>query len=179
MAIVPLSWLGMMIVHECGHVLMARVTGGTVTKVVLHPLEFSRTDVFPNPHPLAVAWGGPIFGALAPLLVFVGTAALHWGGAYLLRFFAGFCLVANGAYVGAGAFERVGDAATMLVFGSARWQLALFGILTFLAGLSLWHRLGRQFGISPRPKPVSACAAYGTLLVLLLVIAAELLLDSR
>jgi hypothetical protein len=32
------SWLAMQVVHEAGHVLLARLTGGEVTKVALHPL---------------------------------------------------------------------------------------------------------------------------------------------
>ena len=60
------SWLGMMLVHEAGHVLHAWVSGGTVTKVVLGPLVISRTDVNPNPHPLFEIWGGPVWGCLVP-----------------------------------------------------------------------------------------------------------------
>jgi len=48
------SWLAMQVVHEAGHVLVARLTGAEVTKVALHPLIVSRTDVAENPHPLAV-----------------------------------------------------------------------------------------------------------------------------
>jgi hypothetical protein len=40
-------WLAMMTVHEFGHVLAAWGTGGTVTRVVLHPFAISRTDVSP------------------------------------------------------------------------------------------------------------------------------------
>ena len=47
-----LSWFGMMVVHESGHVLGAWLTGGTVAKVVLHPLAISRTDLALNPQPL-------------------------------------------------------------------------------------------------------------------------------
>lgn len=32
------SWLAMQVVHEAGHVLVARFTGAEVTKVALHPL---------------------------------------------------------------------------------------------------------------------------------------------
>ena len=95
-------WLGMQIVHEAGHVLVARLTGGEVVKVALHPLIVSRTDLGLNPHPLAVVWGGPLFGSLFPLLLFGLAAALRWAGVYLFRFFAGFCLVANGVYIGIG-----------------------------------------------------------------------------
>ena len=59
---VLLSWLWMMAVHEFGHVLHAWLSGGTVAKGVLHPLTISRTDVAPDPQPLFVVWGGPIWG---------------------------------------------------------------------------------------------------------------------
>ena len=62
------SWIGMQAVHELGHVLAASATGGTVQRVVLHPLTISRTDVSPNPSPLAVAWAGPLVGVILPLL---------------------------------------------------------------------------------------------------------------
>ena len=53
---VLLSWLGMMAVHEFGHVLGAWITGGRVERVVLHPLRFSRTDLAHNPSPMFVVW---------------------------------------------------------------------------------------------------------------------------
>lgn len=62
----PLCWLGMMAVHELGHVLVVLATGGTITAVVLHPLTISRTDVSINPRPLLVVWAGPLLGVLLP-----------------------------------------------------------------------------------------------------------------
>ncbi len=35
-----LSWLGMMVVHEFGHAALAWLSGGSVARVVLGPLEF-------------------------------------------------------------------------------------------------------------------------------------------
>ena len=61
-----LSWLWMMIVHEFGHVVLAWTCGETVSKVVLHPLAISRTDVTHDKHPLLVIWGGPALGSLVP-----------------------------------------------------------------------------------------------------------------
>src|SRR4051794_14452795 len=99
-SVLPLSWLGMMAVHELGHVLGAWLTGGAVSKVVLHPLTISRTELSHNPHPLLVTWAGPVLGVLLPLLALGVAAAVRMPGVYLLRFFAGFCLIANGAYIG-------------------------------------------------------------------------------
>src|SRR5690242_561976 len=103
------SWLGMQAVHEVGHMLGAWLTGGHVTRVVLWPFGFSRTDVGNNLHPLVVAWAGPIAGVLMPLSLWIVAAAVRMPGAFLLRFFAGFCLVVNGLYIGLGSFGRVGD----------------------------------------------------------------------
>src|SRR5262245_2292907 len=105
-----LCWLGMMAVHELGHVCGAWVTGGRVGKVVLHPSTISRADLTHNPRPLVVVWAGPVVGVVAPLAAWGVAAGLRWSEAYLARFFAGFCLLANGAYIGAGSFEGVGDA---------------------------------------------------------------------
>ena len=74
------SWLGMQAVHESGHVLGAWLTGGKVSRVILHPLTISRTDFAENPRPLVVVWAGPTFGVIAPLVL--------WGIA-LVAFFPG------------------------------------------------------------------------------------------
>jgi hypothetical protein len=123
---VPLCWLGMMATHELGHVLAGWSTGGTVTKVVLHLLAISRTDVDPNPKPLIVVWAGPISGILLPLLMWCVFHFARLPGAYMPRFFAGFCLIANGAYIGVGSFDGIGDAGEMMRNGSPTWSLWLF-----------------------------------------------------
>src|SRR5438876_3556657 len=117
------SWLGMQAVHESGHVLGARLTGGRVARVVLHPLTISRTDLAHHPSPRAVVWAGPLLGVALPLLLWAAAAAARLPGAFVLRFFAGFCLLANGLYIGLGSFGRVGDGGVMLRHGSAPWQL--------------------------------------------------------
>ena len=96
-SVLLLSWLGMMIVHEFGHVQAAWTSGGTVAKVVLYPLEFSRTDLTDNPHPLFVAWGAS-GGILLPLCCLWIAKRKRLSTFYLFQFFAGFCLVVNGMY---------------------------------------------------------------------------------
>jgi len=174
-----LSWLAMMIVHEAGHVIGARLTGGIVERVVLHPLAFSRTDVAPNPHPLVVVWSGPLLGVLLPAIAFAAASALKFQSAYLLRFFAGFCLIANGAYIGAGSFGRIGDAGVMLRHGSWAWQLWAFGAVALAAGLSLWHGLGRDFGFGTAARNASGRDAAIILAILILIIVLETCFPSR
>lgn len=99
---IPFCWLAIQVVHETGHVLLARITKGEVTKVALHPLIMSRTDLAENPHPLAVVWGGPLLGSILPLLACFVAFLIRIPCVYLFRFSAGFCLVANGVYIGTG-----------------------------------------------------------------------------
>ena len=168
---VPLCWLGMMAFHELGHVIAGFLSGGSVTKVVLHPFSISRTDVSPNPHPLIVVWAGPILGILFPLLIWLIVSITKSPGAYLARFFAGFCLIANGAYIGVGSFDQIGDAGEMLRNETPIGVLWLFGLVTVTLGLLFWHRLGSHFGLGESRGRVDKWAAYFSLLLLVLAFA--------
>jgi hypothetical protein len=157
------SWLGMQAVHEFGHVIGAWLTGGQVARVVLNPLTISRTDLAENPHPLAVVWAGPAFGVLVPLILWSIAERLGIRGDYVLRFFAGFCPVANGLYIGVGSFSRVGDCGEMLRHGSDPWQLWIFGLLAASSGIWLWHGQGQYFGMGKSAEQVDSMVAYATL----------------
>jgi len=164
---IPLCWFAMMGVHEAGHVLAGWLTGGEVQKVVLHPLAISRTDVEPNPQPLIVVWSGPVLGITLPVLLWVVFNFAKIRGEYLPRFFAGFCLIANGAYIGVGSFDRIGDAGEMLKQASPIWTLWLFGLLTIPLGFWLWRRQGIYFGLGESQGKVEINAAYVSLLSLI------------
>jgi hypothetical protein len=169
------SWLAMMVVHEFGHVLHAWLSGGTVERVVLHPLAISRTDVHPNPHPLVVAWGGVIWGCVLPVCLWAVVRFVAPRHAYLAAAFAGFCLIANGAYLGAGAvFPDGDDGGVMLAHGAARWQLFAFAIPAVAAGLWLWNGLGPRFGFGNAGQ-VDRKAAIGVAAALVLLVFTELL----
>jgi len=174
-----LSWLGMQVVHEAGHVLLAWAGGETVHRVILHPLAFSRTDSSHDHHPLLVIWGGPALGALLPLVA-LGLAKLaRAGGSYLFRFFAGFCLLANGLYLGVGSFQEIGDAGDLIRYGTPRGVLFAFGLVAAPLGLYLWHGIGPSFGLGNLEGRVSRRAAHGTLAVLGVVVVVELLSSGR
>ena len=147
------------------------VTGGEVAKVVLHPLTISRTDLKQNPHPLVVVWAGPCFGTI----VFPGNlghaAVSRMSGSFVFRFFAGFCLIANGAYIAFGSFDRIGDCGEMLRHGSRPWQLWLFGAITIPAGFWIWHRQGAHFGFGSAHGIVNQRVAYATLIAALFLVA--------
>jgi hypothetical protein len=175
----PFCWLAMMAVHELGHVGCAIATGGSVQQVVLHPLAISRTDVSPNSRPLTVAWGGPVVGVVLPFGLLVALKLTKTSLSYLAQFFAGFCLVANGAYIGVGSFARIGDAGEILRYGSAIWCLWLFGAATIPLGLWLWNGLGPNFGLGAAAGRVERRAAYLSCALLLLTVILEVALSSR
>lgn len=173
----PACWLGMMAVHEAGHVLGAWATGGTVARVVLHPLSISRTDVEPNPVPLVVAWAGPAIGILLPIILWAVLSKLEVRVAFLARFFAGFCSAANGLYLGIGSFDRVGDAGDLLRSGASLWHLWLFEGLAVVAGLFMWNGQGRSFGFGPHASAVSWREVSLVAVLLAVLVAAGLALN--
>ena len=159
------SWLGMMLVHEFGHMLGAWLTGGHVQQVVWHPLAISRTDVKPNPWPLLVVWAGPLVGVVLPVVVDRVLVFTRISVAYLFTFFAGFCLIANGAYIGCGVFDPIGDAGDMIRLGTPRWAMAFFGLCCVVGGFWLWHRISPKLGFGRREdqQTIPARHAYGVL----------------
>jgi Peptidase M50B-like len=171
-------WLAMQVVHEFGHVLGAWCTGGTVVKVVLRPWTISRTEMGANPEPLVVTWAGPIVGAALPLLLWLAAKLMRCPGRYLLRFFAGFCLIANGAYISAGALDRIGDAGDLHRHGSPLWQLFAFGALTIPAGFWLWHGEGKHFGFGGMNGRVNNSAVAACVIAMLVVLILEFLVGS-
>ena len=100
-------------------------------------------------------------------------------GAFVLRFFAGFCLIANGAYLAIGSIDGIGDAGEMLRHGSAPGQLWLFGAITVPAGLWLWHRQGPCFGLGPAQGQVRAGVALGSLIACVLLLLLGLVVDGE
>lgn len=173
------SWLGMQAIHESGHVSGAALTGGRVARVVLHPLVISRTDLAVNPHPLAVVWAGPVFGVAIPMLLWGMARTFRRPAVFVLRFFAGFCLVANGFYIAGGSFAGVGDCGEMLRHGSPIWALWLFGIATVPAGFWLWHGLGVHFGLGDANGVVNRGVAYGTTVAALLLLALDFIIGGQ
>jgi len=179
LSVLGLSWLGMMAVHELGHVLNCILSGGTVVRVVLDPREISRTDISPNPHPQFVAWGGAVWGTLIPLVAF---AVLRFGVKRFVgpaSFFAGFCAIANGLYLAVGSRAGVGDAGDLLRHGAATWQLLVFGVPATTLGLWLWNGLGPRFGLDAAAAKVTRKTAIGAALTLAAVVAVEMAISSH
>lgn len=172
------SWLAMQGVHELGHVLGALLTGGRPDKVYLHPLIISATAVFPNPHPVMVLWSGPILGTLIPLGAACLAYALKWPGAYLYRFFAGFCAVMNGIYIGAGPFFPIGDTESLRAYGCPLWAMLLFGLPSLMLGLYLWNNQGPHFGLGKAKGQVDTGATITSSCLLVTLVIAELIANA-
>src|SRR5262245_61335406 len=73
------SWLAMMTVHQFGHVLHAWLSGGTVSRVFLHPLTFSRTELSDNPHSGRGRGGSDAAWVTAMAAGRVRTDRVQWG----------------------------------------------------------------------------------------------------
>lgn len=174
------SWLGMQAFHELGHVLGAVLSGGKVEAVVLHPLTISRTDVYPNPHPLIEVWAGAVVGSILPLILFLAAGATSIPLLYLFRFFAGFCLIANGVYIGAGwLLEEGADSFVMVQNGSPVWLLVFFGLCAVPLGVYLWHRQGSYFGLGAAKGKVDGKAVMMSVCLFVVLVLAECLLSDR
>ena len=169
----------MMAVHELGHIIGAILTGGNVERVVLHPFQISRTDVSPNPSPAVVVWLGPILGCLIPIAVSLVVPRSFTTVRNLSLFFAGFCLIANGAYISVGAFDQVGDCGEMLRTGSPLWALIAFGVVTVAMGLCIWHGLGSLKRFLSNPSVITPRLAYSVLMILLVLFIAGLAYSPR
>jgi hypothetical protein len=96
--------------------------------------------------------------------------------AWLAKWFTGFCLIANGAYLAGGAVLSSGsadDAGVLLAHGAAPWQLLAFGLPAIAIGLCLWNGLGRHFGLGQAKGEVDRRVAIVVLAVWLNVIVVE------
>jgi hypothetical protein len=137
-----MTWLGMMAVHELGHVLHAQISGASVSRVSLPLVGFSQTFFRFNPHPHFVVWGGPLWGSILPVGLWLITPHRWQLPRRVIQFFAGFCLIANGAYLGVGWTMGVGDAGDLRSYGTPIWVMIGFGAIAMTAGLFMWHLLG-------------------------------------
>ncbi len=86
----------------------------------------------------------PAFGGLLPLIGWFLTRPAMGRRARAWAFFAGFCLIANGAYLATVLFMPVGDTEDLLRLGTPAWTMAAVGAPMFGAGLWLWHSLGKR-----------------------------------
>lgn len=144
------SWLYMQCTHELGHILTGIATGAEIDRVILNPFRFSMTQFASNPRPHLTTWGGPVLGVLigagAPILL---SARMKSARASLF-IVAAFVMIANGLYIGLGAFHPIADASDLVQHGSPRWVLGVFGLVCVIgARVFLIPPIFRAWGTSP------------------------------
>jgi hypothetical protein len=149
------------------------VWGGPILGVFLPLIVWLGAQVFPSPlagEGLRVR-GSDVRGPSVAGSDATDAAPRGLPGTFVLRFFAGFCLIANGSYLGAGSFTHIGDAGEMLKHGADPWHLWLFAVLTVPTGLWLWNGLGPHFGLGKSNGAVSREVTYVTLACCLALLA--------
>ena len=149
-------WLAMQAVHELGHVLAAWGMGASVEKVVLLPWTISRTDVSDPPCPQRYHLSGPVLGMVIPLILWAVSEIIKLPESFLLRFFAGFCLVANGVYLVAGILYPLTDSGRFLQSGGNVWILPALATPAILGGLALWNRQAKHFHLGTEKEEISS-----------------------
>ena len=172
------SWLAMMVVHEAGHLIHLLATGGSIEQVTLHPLQLSQTLPNANPYPLATVAGGPLWGILIPLLLWWMVARLAPARSYLAAFFAGFCLIANGAYLVGDAIVQGGDGREFVQHGVPPWALITMGLPAIAVGLYVWNGLGDHFGFAEARGHVNRADAFAVAALTAMLVLVELILTS-
>ncbi len=144
-----LSWYPFMCLHELGHILSAMVNGGRIEKITLLPWRFSQTVISGSSNPLMDAWMGCVVGAVLPCLILFFIRRIK-NKRYLHVYFgvfSGFCCVGNGAYLGLGWMDRVGDAGDILRYGGSVLGMIFFGVVSVSLGFYLWHRCIEQMRV--------------------------------
>jgi hypothetical protein len=92
---------------------------------------------------------------------------------------AGFCLIANGAYIGMGVAWPVGDARVLLAHGASRVQIAGFGLVGVCAGFWIWHRVSARMGFGGGTGAVHARHAYGVFVVAVVITVVGVVVGNR
>ena len=202
LALLPLCWIAMMAIHEASHIAVALYYGAGIEHVHFPLFGFSYTTYDYRPKPLVIAAAGPVLGCVLPLLLLppleiryrrrvqplyhVKTEPSEASpplpaitfATLLARFFAGFCLIANGAYLGVGWLDEIGDAGDIVMFSrgveAAGAAMLGFGVVTVSLGLALWHTVGPLFGLGPNPPRPRAWIAWLTLGLTLVAVAIDL-----
>ena len=146
---VVVAYNGAMLLHEFGHVIHLWVSGGTVARVYVSPIDVSYVHKGANPHPQWVAWGGPVWGAVFPALLLGLAWVSRTRLVSLTVVLATFALVFNGAYLTVGAFQPGGDTAQLLEHGAPVWSLVAVGAPMLLAGVLLAPLVAPALDVGP------------------------------
>jgi hypothetical protein len=150
------SWSVMTFTHEMGHILAGWASGGTLHHAEVWPWTLPHSHFDPDPYPLVTLWGGPVLGALMPLLL---AALLRQSWAW---FVAHFCLLANGSYLAIAWYtgESYLDTPRLLAAGAWPVSIASYCLVTLTIGY-VGFRAECVRVLSPPGKPPESVAEEG------------------
>jgi hypothetical protein len=132
----------MMAIHELGHVLSTKINGGTIDYVELRPWLLSQTERHGSTHELVDVWAGPLFGSIAPVLIWLVLRSRSEILKFYTGFWAGFCLIINGLYLALGWWGgEANDSGELLKGGTPLAILIGLGLLMAASGLYGIHVL--------------------------------------
>jgi len=134
--LISVSWCVMVVSHETGHIIGGNCGGGTMIDADIRPWHLPYSIFDPDPHPLITLWSGLLLGVTFPLLLAIV------GRRHELWFVAGFCMLANGLYIGTGwvAGDRYLDTTRLLDHGCSPILIALYCLLTIGFGYASFRR---------------------------------------
>jgi hypothetical protein len=116
---------------------------------------------------------------VVPLAIAAAVSFIRLRAAYLTWVVAGFCLIANGAYIGIGAFHPIGDAEELVAHGMQRWPMGAFGLLAVGSGFWIWHRVSPRLGFGAVPAEISSRHVYLTFALAVLMTAVGFAFGER
>lgn len=130
----------MLLTHEVGHIVAAKLSGGEILAVEIAPGKLSSTILSRNPAPSFVVWAGFLSGWLLPFLSvpFWKTQRLYLGDTF--KTFAGFCVLAGGAYLAVGGNESFADTGQLIALGWNHYVLIVIGAAVAVAGYIFTRR---------------------------------------
>ncbi len=120
----------MTLTHELGHLIGGWCGGARLIDFDLCPWHLPYSLFDPDPYPLVTLWAGPIFGALAPVLLALAVQR-DW-----TWFVAYFSILANGVYLGAAWYlgDSHLDTARLLQEGASSFSIFMFCTFAIATG---------------------------------------------
>lgn len=147
------SWVVMTTMHEFGHLIGGRLCGATLVKHDLAPWRLPYSIHSPDPHPLVTLWMGPMFGAVAPLLIAL-VLRRRWAW-----FVADFCLLANGTYLAVAWWsgDPLLDTQRLLAADAHPATILVYCAVTIGLGYVWFREDCRRYIVATRSEPEFHC----------------------
>lgn len=147
-------------IHELGHALALWTTGGSVTRITLHPFSWSYTYYGSPPTcPLLTAWAGVLFSSSLGLLLLIVIRPRRGAWTVPLALMGLCTLMVNGLYlIMDSVFLAGGDATTIIAHGTPRAVVLVIGVGLAALGLVVGYLLLPRLGLTATDGVVSRVA---------------------